>query len=110
MWNLEMSISRPLRLLLLVTCLAIAVGGCSSGPSPTASPEKERPAAVPFALTSTAFAEGEPIPRKYTCDGEDISPPLQWRDVPEGTLMTRMRPGAPGTTGCSTTCPPRLVA
>jgi Raf kinase inhibitor-like YbhB/YbcL family protein len=38
-----------------------------------------------FELTSTAFAEGEPIPLKYTCDGEDISPPLQWRDPPEGT-------------------------
>ena len=85
MWNLGMSMSRSLRLFLLVTCLAIAVGGCRSGPSPTASPEKERPPAVPFALTSTAFAEGEPIPSKYTCDGEDISPPLQWRDVPEGT-------------------------
>jgi len=38
-----------------------------------------------FELTSTAFVEGEPIPSKYTCDGEDISPPLQWRDPPEGT-------------------------
>ena len=37
-----------------------------------------------FELTSTAFVEGEPIPSKYTCDGEDISPPLQWRDPPEG--------------------------
>jgi Raf kinase inhibitor-like YbhB/YbcL family protein len=101
MWNLEISKSKPLRLLLLVTCLAIAVGGCSSGPSPTASPEKERPAAVPFSLTSTAFAEGEPIPRQYTCDGEDISPPLQWRDVPEGTrsfALVADDPDAPGGT------------
>jgi Raf kinase inhibitor-like YbhB/YbcL family protein len=36
-------------------------------------------------LTSSAFAEGELIPPKYTCDGEDVSPPLQWRDVPAGT-------------------------
>jgi Raf kinase inhibitor-like YbhB/YbcL family protein len=36
-------------------------------------------------LTSTAFAPGEPIPRKYACDGEDISPPLQWSDPPQGT-------------------------
>jgi Raf kinase inhibitor-like YbhB/YbcL family protein len=36
-------------------------------------------------LTSTAFAPGEPIPRRYTCDGEDISPPLQWSDPPQGT-------------------------
>ncbi|NOZ70621.1 MAG: YbhB/YbcL family Raf kinase inhibitor-like protein [Chloroflexi bacterium] len=33
-------------------------------------------------LTSPVFAYGEPIPRKYTCDGEDISPPLQWGDAP----------------------------
>ena len=38
-----------------------------------------------FELTSTAFAPGEPIPQKYTCDGEDISPPLQWSDPPQGT-------------------------
>jgi Raf kinase inhibitor-like YbhB/YbcL family protein len=40
---------------------------------------------VPFELTSTAFAPGEPIPTKYSCDGEDISPPLQWSDPPQGT-------------------------
>ena len=38
-----------------------------------------------FELTSSAFAHEEPIPQKYTCDGEDISPPLQWSDPPEGT-------------------------
>ena len=38
-----------------------------------------------FELTSTAFAPGEPIPPKYTCDGQDISPPLQWSDPPQGT-------------------------
>ena len=38
-----------------------------------------------FELTSTAFGQGEPIPRRYTCDGEDISPPLQWSDPPQGT-------------------------
>ena len=36
-------------------------------------------------LTSTAFAEGQPIPSKYTCDGENVSPPLSWNGVPEGT-------------------------
>jgi hypothetical protein len=38
-----------------------------------------------FELTSTAFAPEKPIPRKYSCDGEDISPPLQWSDPPQGT-------------------------
>jgi len=40
---------------------------------------------MPFELTSTAFASGEPIPLKYTCDGQDISPPLQWGDPPQNT-------------------------
>lgn len=31
-----------------------------------------------FSLTSLAFTHGQPIPRKYSCDGENISPPLQW--------------------------------
>lgn len=38
-----------------------------------------------FELTSTAFAPGEPIPTKYTCDEADISPPLAWRDPPPST-------------------------
>jgi Raf kinase inhibitor-like YbhB/YbcL family protein len=37
-------------------------------------------------LTSSAFVEGGAIPPKYTEDGEDISPPLTWTDVPEGTI------------------------
>ncbi len=36
-------------------------------------------------ITSTAFTEGSMIPRDYTCDGEDISPPLTWSGVPDGT-------------------------
>lgn len=36
-------------------------------------------------LTSNAFHEGELIPKKYSGDGDDISPPLSWSDVPEGT-------------------------
>jgi Raf kinase inhibitor-like YbhB/YbcL family protein len=38
-----------------------------------------------FALTSTAFAAGTAIPARYTCDGENRSPALSWRDVPDGT-------------------------
>jgi len=35
-------------------------------------------------ITSTAFTECDPIPPKYTCDGEDLSPPLVWTGVPSG--------------------------
>ena len=36
-------------------------------------------------LTSTAFKEGEPIPKQYTGDGRDLSPPLAWGEQPAGT-------------------------
>jgi len=36
-------------------------------------------------ITSSAFKEGELMPSKYTCDGQDISPPLKWSGVPQNT-------------------------
>lgn len=36
-------------------------------------------------LTSTAFAPLTRIPRQYTGEGENVSPPLAWRDAPAGT-------------------------
>jgi Raf kinase inhibitor-like YbhB/YbcL family protein len=38
-----------------------------------------------FKLTSSAFADGKPIPGKYTCDGVDTAPPLAWVGTPPGT-------------------------
>jgi len=36
-------------------------------------------------LTSPAFEDGGEIPQLYTCDGDDISPPLEWSSIPEET-------------------------
>ncbi len=36
-------------------------------------------------VTSSAFEEGGMIPAKYTCDEEDVSPPLAWDSAPDGT-------------------------
>ena len=36
-------------------------------------------------ITSNAFTDGGMIPRDYTCDGSDVSPPIAWTGVPEGT-------------------------
>ncbi len=36
-------------------------------------------------LKSSAFQKGGDIPRKYTCHGTDLSPPLQWKNSPLGT-------------------------
>ena len=37
-------------------------------------------------LSSTAFEEGEMIPQRFTCDGDNVSPPLSMSDVPEGAV------------------------
>ena len=36
-------------------------------------------------LTSTAFTQGHPIPKKHTGDADDVSPPLAWSNLPEKT-------------------------
>ena len=36
-----------------------------------------------FTLSSPAFSNGQAIPAKYTCDGENLSPPLQWSGAPK---------------------------
>ena len=37
-----------------------------------------------FNIKSAAFEHGQPIPKKYTKEGEDLSPPLSWSDAPDG--------------------------
>jgi Raf kinase inhibitor-like YbhB/YbcL family protein len=55
------------------------LAGCSSEKTAT---QKGGPT---MNLTSSAFTHGAMIPKKYTCDGRDISPPLSWSDPPEKT-------------------------
>lgn len=38
-----------------------------------------------FKISSSVFENGEPIPTKYTCEGEDINPPLLIKNIPTGT-------------------------
>jgi Raf kinase inhibitor-like YbhB/YbcL family protein len=52
-------------------------------------------------LHSNAFHDGATIPRKYTCDGDDTSPPLEWSAVPAGVrsfVLLCDDPDAPGGT------------
>ena len=56
-------------------------------------------AALAWQLESAAFAPGGAIPVKFTCDGPDVSPPLQWTDAPAGTKGFSLivdDPDAPG--------------
>jgi Raf kinase inhibitor-like YbhB/YbcL family protein len=52
-------------------------------------------------LNSPAFTAGAAIPEKYTCDGENVSPPLNWSALPQGTKNIALiadDPDAPGGT------------
>jgi len=52
-------------------------------------------------LRSSAFADGSAIPRTFSCEGEDISPPLEWSDAPATTKSFALLcedPDAPGGT------------
>ncbi len=82
--------------LLLVALLLGTISGCRGGPPadqaagrPAGDPEPGHGEVMPvhalLRLTSPAFAGGDTIPRRYTCDGEDRSPPLRWEPVPPGT-------------------------
>ena len=51
------------------------------GQAATSTPVKS----MDLKITSTAFKEGELIPKKYTCDDRDVSPPLAWSEAPAGT-------------------------
>ena len=45
-----------------------------------------KPKEIEMNITSSAFSAGEMIPGKYSCDGDDISPPLAWSNAPENTI------------------------
>lgn len=64
------------RMFLAATLLAGMVLACNTGSSAV------HEAAIKLQLTSTAFADGQPIPSRNTCDGQNLSPALQWSDVP----------------------------
>lgn len=54
-----------------------------------------------FILTSPSWREGEHIPARHTCDGQDLSPPLSWTEPPTGTQSLTLisdDPDAPGKT------------
>ena len=88
-------------ILVLIVLLVLITAGCAPAPDPPEmpgptppeessekTPQMEENGGEPMtmALTSPAFNEGGPIPSKFTCDGEDISPELDWFGTPEGTV------------------------
>jgi hypothetical protein len=70
--------------------MVLALAGCDGSP-------REESEAMELAIQ--AFASGKPVPARFTCDGADLSPALQWSDPPAGTRSFALivdDPDAPG--------------
>lgn len=66
--------------LILTGLIGLLLYGCGR------AAEVELPASLqPMQLQSSAFAAEDAIPQRYTCDGQDVSPPLSWDAPPERT-------------------------
>jgi Raf kinase inhibitor-like YbhB/YbcL family protein len=61
------------------------VGGWLAGGLAAAEPSTRTKEGNIMKLTSSAWADGQAIPAKYTCDGANVSPALTWSDAPTGT-------------------------
>lgn len=78
----------------------ISVTVALAGRRVKASPPGARTKAS-FKIWTTAFAPGGTIPKLYTCEGKDVSPPLAWTAPPAGTrslVLMLLDPDAPGGT------------
>lgn len=78
-----------------LTIASLGLAACSGGGS---EPE---PKTTEFTLMSQAFGDGDVMPAEFTCDGDNISPPLRWANPPKGTksyALTMSDPDAPAGT------------
>jgi Raf kinase inhibitor-like YbhB/YbcL family protein len=66
----------------MTAVIAVAVLAACSPAEPDSNQEAE---VTTMLLTSGSFDDGGTIPSRHTCDEADISPPLAWSDVPDGT-------------------------
>lgn len=65
--------------------MLVAVAGCGSAEHRVASNSVLSGGLFSLRVSSPAFQDGKPIPAKYTEDGENVSPPLEWTGGPTGT-------------------------
>jgi len=80
---------------------AIGMAGLAACSSHGAAPREERALPERIAVSSPAFAAGAAIPPRFTCEGENLSPPLAWSGVAAGTAEVALvvdDPDAPGGT------------
>jgi Raf kinase inhibitor-like YbhB/YbcL family protein len=84
----------PLRGILVLVMVLVTVG-CSGDQGN----EVDTDAEATLTVFSPAFAEGDEVPKRFTCDGEELSPPLKWSgEQREAWALVVDDPDAPGGT------------
>jgi Raf kinase inhibitor-like YbhB/YbcL family protein len=71
---------RPIGVLLAL-CVQVSLAACHGDGSPEATVQRPTDRGA-FTLSSPEFAGGQAIPRRYACDGDNVSPPLAWSGAP----------------------------
>jgi Raf kinase inhibitor-like YbhB/YbcL family protein len=66
-------------------CILLVAGIALLGALPPQKAQADTQGERQMEITSKAFSQGGTIPSRHTCDGEDVSPPIAWKGVPEGT-------------------------
>ncbi len=85
------------KFLLLGLFLALLLLAGCSGTKEEVTDTPEGGTEMAIQISSTAFTEGELIPKNYTCDGDDASPALSWSGIPTGTQSVTIDPLPDGT-------------
>ena len=88
------------RISVVALAVLVASAGCSDDREASSSPTSVLRLET-LAVTSPAFDEGEPIPERFSCEGENVPPPLEWTDIPERTrelVVVMTDPDAPSGT------------
>lgn len=91
---------RDLLLGVFVTATAaLVVGACTADSGGTEAADQETLQSID--LTSVSFDDDETIPTRFTCEGENVPPPISWEGVPEGAVelvLSMEDPDAPSGT------------
>ena len=79
--------------------IVLVAAACSSGSKPSSKPSVSAQTVAPttgtqpasgLQISSRVFANGDPIPKQYTCDGRGATPELHFSGVPAGTRQLRL--------------------
>lgn len=95
----KMSVWKKVAGLFFIGAVAGLLLACGTTTSAVETAGVGKGAAMSFTLQSPQWKPGEDIPRQFTCDGKDVSPPLRWTEAPAGTESLSLvveDPDAPG--------------